>query len=171
MKAFILSAFLAMSPVDGDKLCLKNCELSDIGTAFITHFEGYRPFIYKDSAGLATIGIGHLIKPGEKFPEPLLPEDATSLLKKDTTVAVKAVNRRTNVKLKQHQADSLISFTYNLGEGSLAKSKLLRKVNTGDHEEVPELFLAWNKVRIQGKYIEVRGLTIRRQAEAELYQG
>lgn len=154
-------------PSEVSQECFKDCQAGPGALAVIETFEGYSPVVYKDSAGLPTIGIGHLIKPGEKIPQPLLPHQAKELLKKDTKVAVAGVNRRVKVPLKQHQADALISFTFNVGEGSLSKSTLLKKVNSGKHHEVPNEFLRW--VYAGGKYI--RGLFLRRQAESMLYNG
>lgn len=91
--------------------------------------------------------------------------DAEKLLRKDTKIAVSGVNRQTNVRLNSNQADALISFTYNVGEGALKKSTLLKKVNQERHDEVPPEFLKWNKAG--GKVI--KGLTRRRIAEADLY--
>ncbi len=60
---------------------------------------------------------------------------------------------------------ALVSFVYNLGEGNLRASTLLRKVNRGDHLGVLKEFGRWN--RGGGKVL--RGLTLRRREEAMLY--
>ena len=39
------------------------------GLEFISKWEGCILKPYKDIAGLRTIGVGHLIKPGENFPD------------------------------------------------------------------------------------------------------
>jgi lysozyme len=59
---------------------------------------------------------------------------------------------------------ALTSFAYNLGANALKNSTLRRKVNAGAWEEVPGQFLRWN--RAAGK--PLRGLTLRREAEASL---
>lgn len=146
--------------------CLRNCELSESGEAMIQNFEGYSPFVYKDAAGLDTIGFGHLLKPGEKFEQPMLPETAKRLLKKDAGFAVRAINRHVTVYVWPGQADALISFTYNLGEGNFSASTLLKRVNAERHKEVPPQFLRWNHA---GGRV-VRGLTLRREAESEMYR-
>ena len=66
-----------------------------------------------------------------------------------------------------HQYDALVSFTYNVGEGNLAKSTLLKRVNAGDHAGAANEFLKWNKAG--GKTLA--GLTRRRKSESLLYQG
>lgn len=68
--------------------------------------------------------------------------------------------------LTQNQFDALVSFTFNLGEGSLKSSTLLKKVNANPSDTtISSEFLKWNKAG--GKVID--GLTKRRQAEAKLY--
>lgn len=161
--ASVLSVAVQSQPVTQ---CHQDCRLSEPGHTLVSNFEGYSPFIYKDAAGLDTIGIGHLILPGEKFKEPLLPEDAHKLLTKDATKASKAVNRRVIVVLRQPQADALISFTFNLGEGSLAKSTLLKRVNAERHAEVPAEFLKW----VKAGGVTLAGLVTRRTAEATFYK-
>lgn len=59
---------------------------------------------------------------------------------------------------------ALCDFAFNLGHGALASSTLRRRVNAGEWDDVPTQLLRWNKAG--GKVL--RGLTIRRQAEAAL---
>jgi lysozyme len=132
----------------------------------IKHFEGYSPIIYKDAAGYDTIGFGHLIKPGEKIPEPLLGEAAERLLEKDVRPKVAAVNARVSVPLFQGQFDTVVSWTYNLGEGTLQNSTMLKRINAGRHGEVPGQMKRWN--RAGGRVL--KGLERRREAEAALYE-
>jgi GH24 family phage-related lysozyme (muramidase) len=61
---------------------------------------------------------------------------------------------------------SLVSWTYNLGEGALRSSTLLKKVNTGRHGDVPGQMKRWNKAG--GRVL--KGLERRREAEAALYE-
>ena len=59
---------------------------------------------------------------------------------------------------------ALIDFTFNLGAGNLKASTLRRKVNAHAWEDVPSELRKWNKAG--GRVL--RGLTIRREAEAAL---
>lgn len=163
MKEALISLWLSLAPAG--EPCLKTCQVSQAGIAAIQHFEGYSPFVYKDSAGLDTIGYGHLIKPGEKFTEPMLPDTATELLRKDMNEAVRGVNRHVRVHLSTRKFDALVSFTYNTGTGAFKKSTLLKKVNLALHSEVPSQLMRW--VRAGGR--EIRGLVIRREAEGMMY--
>ncbi len=143
--------------------CFKDCQTDDAGKSLIEHFEGYSPFAYDDVAGVKTLGFGHAIRRGEHITEPLLPPDAQQLLESDLKPKEKAINRLVSVNLKQTQFDAISSWTFNLGEGRLQHSGLLRKVNS--HGDVQPEFLKWNKVN----GVPIKGLTLRRQAEAELY--
>lgn len=59
---------------------------------------------------------------------------------------------------------ALVDFSYNLGSANLKASTLRKRVNAGEWPDVPPQLLRWNKAG--GKVL--RGLTIRRQAEAVL---
>jgi lysozyme len=169
-----LTAFLGLGspelPPPTEVTCHKTCGLSEDGVDFIRHFEGYYPYVYKDSAGLPTIGIGHLIKPGEKFDTPMTAETARKLFLQDAAHAVKSLNKRTSVKLRQTQADAIISLTYNIGDGGLGQSSVLRYTNQRKFEQAAASFILWNKVTISGIKVPVRGLSRRRDAEAVKYR-
>ena len=131
----------------------------------IKQFERYSPVQYLDAAGYPTIGFGYLIKPGEKIPEPLLGAAAERLLQQDIAPKAAAVSARVSVPLFQEQFDAVVSWTYNLGEGALKSSTMLKKINTGQYDEVPGQMKRWNRAR--GKVL--KGLQRRREAEAALY--
>ena len=75
------------------------------------------------------------------------------------------VNARVSVPLFQGQFDSVLSWSYNLGEGALKSSTMLKKINTARHDEVPAQIKRWNRA---GKVL--KGLEHRREAEAVLYR-
>jgi len=149
--------------------------LTKAGANMIHHFEGclkkegdkYKA--YKCPAGVLTIGHGHTNHHGRKF-------DATSRWTREECDAAffedmegfeAAVRRLVRVPLTDYQFDALVSFTYNCGEGNLAKSTLLKRVNSGDHKGAAAEFHKWNKAG--GKVLA--GLTRRRASESLLYQG
>jgi GH24 family phage-related lysozyme (muramidase) len=65
------------------------------------------------------------------------------------------------VPLEQHQADALASFTYNLGEGALVSSTLLKLLNAKRYAVVGPHFLRW----VNGPNRPIPGLMRRRAAE------
>lgn len=143
---------------------------SDAGLTFIGGFEGLELQRYNDAAGHCTIGYGHLVHRGSctdaDYPDGITQVQALELLRADAATAVTAVNRLVTVPLNQTQFDALVSFVFNLGEGSFSRSTLLTRINEGaDSEQIRAEFLRWN--RAGGR--ELRGLTRRRAAEADLF--
>lgn len=151
--------------------CIRTCEVSERGYDIVRMFEGYMPFPYKDIAGIETVGYGYVIRPGDNFTYPLLPPDADKLLKKTMVVFERDINRFVAIPLYQNQFDAVASLTYNIGPDALRGSTLLKRVNSERHADVPDCFLMWNKARIGGVLQPVRGLTLRREQEANLYRG
>jgi RHS repeat-associated protein len=138
--------------------------LSKRGLDCVKSYEGLNLNVYKDSAGYPTIGYGHLILSGEDFSGGITEEQAADLLRKDASDAIKAVQDLVKVELTQNQFDALVSFSFNLGRGSLAKSTLLANINSG--KGITESnFTDWNKAGGQ----VVGGLTARRKDEYSLF--
>ena len=81
----------------------------------------------------------------------------------------KIVKKSVNVPLTQSQYDALTSFVFNLGGGAFRKSTLLSKLNKGLYDDCPEQIMRWNKAKVDGKLIPLRGLTRRRTAEAAIF--
>jgi lysozyme len=142
-------------------------KISNNGLSLIKFFEGFKPYVYLDSALLPTIGIGHLIKKGEQFPNEITLEQAYELLKQDVKIAEASVNRQITAELEQHQFDALVSFTFNLGGGALQRSTLRQRLNRGDYTGAADEFLKWNKAG--GRVI--KGLVNRRSAERDVFLG
>ena len=136
---------------------------SEAGLNLIKSFEGLKLESYLCPAKVWTIGYGHTqgVKKGQIISE----KHAESLLKGDLLIYEKAVLSH-NLKLNQNQFDALVSFTYNVGPGNLAKSTLLRKAKINpDDSTIRDEFMKWDKAK--GKTLA--GLTRRRKAEADLY--
>jgi len=140
--------------------------VTEQGLQLIRRFEGFAPLPYLCPVGYLTVGYGHLVKNPDAFKNPITEDEATEMLVVDIEVAEKAVLRLITEPLTDSQFDALVSFTFNLGSGALQRSTLRRKVNRGDHEDVPDEFAKW--VWAGGK--KLKGLIRRRAAEAMLYQ-
>ena len=91
---------------------------------------------------------------------------AEALLRHDLEWVESTINKNVKVPLNQNQYDALASFIYNVGAGAFRKSTLLRLLNQGDYTGAAGQFQRWNKAG--GKVL--RGLTRRRQAEAEKFR-
>jgi lysozyme len=151
--------------------------LSSEGGALVRSFEGclhpidaartqYRPYVCP--AGVLSIGFGHTNDNGRKFTsrDTWTKGECDAEFRADMRRFEAAVRRRVKVALTQHEFDALVSFTYNCGEGNLAKSTLLRKVNAKDFEGAANEFAKWNR----GGGRVLNGLTRRRAAEAALFR-
>lgn len=144
--------------------------LSTAGLAFIKSQEGTKTEAYLDSKGVPTICTGSTYNVKLGMMETI--QGCDNRLKIDSSQAAKAVQRVVKVPLSQNQFDSLVSFTFNVGEGNLAGSTLVRKLNTGDYCSAGKEFLRWNKVRLQGPPPRLKalpGLSKRRAAESALF--
>ena len=133
------------------------------GRAIIRAYEGLHTEAYQDSVGIWTLGIGHTkdVKEGDTCTL----EQADEWLCEDLEDAEHCVIDSVDVPMTQCQFDALVSFTYNLGCGSLKGSTLLKLLNAGDYLGASRQFLVWNKAG--GKVLA--GLTKRRFDEMTLF--
>jgi lysozyme len=115
--------------------------------AFITKEEGARNKAYKDSKGLWTIGVGHLIKPDEQYliTATLTDAQVEELLRSDLKWCSEAVESSVKVPLTQAQFDALYSICFNLGSANFKKATFLKQINEGKLKEAADSFLLWNK--------------------------
>ena len=138
---------------------------SQYGIDLIKHFEGCELEAYQCAAGVWTIGYGHTkgVQPGDEWSE----DHANHMLEVELEEYENYVNTAVNVPLSQNQFDALVSWVYNLGNGNLTSSTMLKVLNSGDYDGVPAQIKRWNKAG--GKVLE--GLNRRRQAEADMFVG
>tara|TARA_R100001591_G_scaffold103830_1_gene111282 strand:+ start:391 stop:834 length:444 start_codon:yes stop_codon:yes gene_type:complete len=140
-------------------------KISEEGISLIKNYEGCRLEAYQDSVGIWTIGYG-VIK-GVKKGDQINQEEANHLLKEELPEYEGYINDMIKVPLEQCQFDALVCWVYNLGPNNLKDSTLLRILNDGDYDGVPEQIKRWNKAG--GKVLA--GLVKRRAAEADLFKG
>ena len=138
------------------------------GKQLIKKSESLKLKTYLCPAGSPTIGYGHT-GPDVKMGMEITEQQANELLDRDLISSENAVQRRVKVVLTQNQFDALVSFTFNLGEGALKDSTLLKKLNAEDYKGAADEFLKWNKNRVNGVLMESNGLTTRRQKERALF--
>lgn len=137
--------------------------ISQKGIDLIKNFEGLQLKSYKCPAGVWTIGYG--TTRGVKQGQSITQKEAEELLKRDLRYFELRVDKLVTVPLTQGQYDALVSFTYNLGEGNLKSSTLLKKLNSKDYEGAALEFPKWN--RAAGKVLN--GLIKRRAAEQKMF--
>jgi lysozyme len=155
-------------------------QLSEPGLELLKQWEGFESKVYKDSAGLPTIGVGHLLTKSEltsgkiaigglpvQYANGLTDQKVLDLLSQDVSPAAKAVNTGVKVTLNQNQFDALVSFTFNVGVGAFTGSTLLKVLNQKQYDQVPDQLRRWNKSG--GKVVQ--GLANRRENEIKLWSG
>ena len=139
------------------------------GRALIEAFEGRYLHAYQDSVGVWTVGYGHTTAAGQPYVTPglsITADDADRILADDLTKVEGQVLSCIKAPLNQCQFDALVSFTFNLGEGNLARSSLAHRVNGGDYNVSGE-FLKWDLAG--GR--QLPGLVRRRKAESLMWSG
>lgn len=120
--------------------------LTDLDGSYLKGVEGYRRMleIYPDL-------------------ETITESEAVEMLEEDLVTRESMINSL-GLKLTQYQFDSLVSFAYNVGFGSLQSSTLLKRIK-GANGSIYDAFAMWN--RADGKVL--KGLVKRREAEANLF--
>ena len=149
---------------------MKINQISQKGLNLIKRFEGIRLKPYLCPAGVPTISIGcTYYEDGTKVKmtdAPISEARATDIFLNVIKHYEQSVDSFCVDTINQNQYDALVSFCYNVGAGSLKSSTLLKKVNVDPNNQSIKLeFLKWNKS--EGKVLN--GLTLRRNAESELY--
>jgi lysozyme len=124
----------------------------------IKHHEGVRFKPYQCPAKLWTIGVGHVLYPNQgKMPIdqrgsfPLAQEDnrqfskdeVDAILRNDLQRFERGVHTFCPVPLTQGMFDGLVSFSFNVGLGTLQRSTLRQKVLRGDKEGAAEELLKY----------------------------
>ena len=139
-------------------------KISEDGLELINKFEGCETTAYQDSVGVWTIGFGHT--KGVEEGQTCSIEDAESMLADEMDEYEGYINNMVKVDLQQHEFDALVAWVYNLGPTNLGESTMLKVLNGGQFDRVPEEMNRWT--RAGGKILE--GLVRRRQAESLMFQ-
>jgi len=133
------------------------------GLSLIKSFEGCKLTAYLCPANVWTIGWGRTT--GVKRGQTITQAQADRWLEEEYDAFERQVRASVRVPLTENQLGALVSFAYNVGIGALRSSTLLRLLNAGDYAGAAGQFARWNKAG--GRVL--RGLTIRRTAEAALF--
>jgi lysozyme len=142
--------------------------ISAAGLLFIGSWEGKRNDPYRDIAGVWTVCYGstgaHVLPGGTRTDA-----ECTTLLREDVVRFERAVKRCTPRPKNQNQFDAMVSLSFNIGESAYCRSSFARKFNAGDNQGAADAILLWNKARVNGQLVTVRGLARRREAERALF--
>lgn len=141
-----------------------------IGLELIKYFEGCRLRPYLCSAGVPTIGYGSTFyEDGTRVTlhdAPITQGRAFELLLWMVRVKFMPAVRRLCPTLRSpEQIAAILSWTFNLGDGSLRASTLRKRILAERWDDVPDELRKWNKAA--GKVS--KGLVRRRDAEAACF--
>lgn len=144
---------------------------SPAGIQNIVQWEGRRNQAYQDSAGNWTIGVGHLIVPGDGLNSQSNINDATvdAIFTNDLENAEMIVKGNVTVPLTQGQFDALVDFAFQFGN-AFVSSTLLKLLNAGNYVAAANEFQQWVHARnSSGQLILVGQLVQRRAADASMF--
>jgi lysozyme len=145
----------------------------------IKHHEGVRQIPYRCPARLWTVCVGHVLYPEQgklkiedRDAYPLRPEDnrkfsveeVDAILAADLQRFERGVEKFIPVPLTQGQFDALVSFSFNVGLGTLQRSTLRQKALRGDMagsaDELLKYCMAGGKILkgLQNRRIDERAM-------------
>jgi lysozyme len=144
----------------------------------LEQFEGRKLRPYLCPAGVPTIGIGSTRHPGGRrvtmADPPITDNRAKAMARADLAEALEDVDDMLAGRAcLPHQRAALALFVHNLGPGALQDSTLLRRIWSGELDQVPAQFDRWSKARDPRtrQLVPLLGLRRRRRAEAYVFQG
>ncbi|HLD98279.1 MAG TPA: lysozyme [Candidatus Nanoarchaeia archaeon] len=141
--------------------------ITPVGLDLIKHYESFKSEAYLCPAKVLTIGYGSTgthVKAGMRVTE----LQATLLLKKDVKRFESHIKNRVSRLLIWNEFDALTSFTFNVGYR--VTKGLQTFVNQGNTNGVIMKLMQYNKAKVNGVYIILKGLTKRRISESTLYR-
>jgi len=155
-------------------------KVSDSAKSVIAHHEGVRLKPYRCPARLWTVGVGHVLYPEQaklsmedRIKYQIRPEDnriftmdeVNAILAADLQRFERGVLRYCSSGITQGRFDALVSFSFNVGLGTLQRSTLRQKHNRGDFDGAADEFL---KYSLGGGKV-LKGLVNRRKDERAMY--
>src|ERR1044071_1329667 len=130
---------------------LVNTKMSENGKRKLAEWEGVELNVYRDVAGLPTIGVGHLLTKDElssgkivlngaplKYGSGLTEQQVMELLSQDLAGFEKTVCECVTVELNQNQFEALVAFSFNVGADAFKNSTLLKVLNQKQYADVPD---------------------------------
>lgn len=145
----------------------------ELAAKLCIHFEGFSAVPYLCPAGYWTIGYGTVYKP-----------DGSRVTKDHPAISKQIALDWLYYELENNYMQSVLKatpnlinyplilgamtdFAYNLGGARYKASTLSRRILQEDWTEAHKQLLLWNKGRVNGRLVVLRGLARRREAEAK----
>lgn len=141
------------------------------GIKLIKYHESFRAKWYLCAARKPTIGYGHVILPFEQYlySQILTLYQGEDLLRRDLIKFERAVSSFVKVPVFPEQFGALVSFAFNLGTATFARSTLRMKLNRREYTDAANEFTKWVYATVNGKKAILKGLIKRRIAERNLF--
>lgn len=154
--------------------------INDEGVALLKEFESFKGEAYLDMVGVWTIGWG--FTKGVKKGDRMTLEQGNLRLANELEEYTAVVRNSCKVAPTSNELAGMVVLAWNIGLGwdtskpkpkgakdGFRNSTVLRAHNRGDRNAAARAFGLWNKATVNGKQVEVAGLTRRRAAESVLY--
>ena len=135
-------------------------------TATLALWEGDELRGYRDVAGIATACRG-VTGPGIVAGRLYTPAQCEALNEEAAARHVEGVLRCTP-RIRGDQLVAASALAYNIGVRGYCGSTVARRFDAGDPRGACDAFLAWNKARVNGQLVPIRGLTNRRRHERSI---
>jgi lysozyme len=140
--------------------------ISLVGLITLGQFEGYTTTVYKDVAGISTVCTGAVTRLPVRA---VVTDDFCGRLDRaNIGHAEAAVKRMVRVPVSPPMYDALVSLTFNVGERAVQRSTLMRQLNSKNYARACAEFSKWNKARVKGRLVPIKGLTARREQERKV---
>lgn len=138
-------------------------KVNEAGIDLIKSFEGCRLTAYLDQKGILTIGYGCTrdVKPGMTITQ----SQADERFAEDLARFEEYANNLIHAAVNSNQFSAVVSFMYNLGNGTTVKSGMISALNQGNFDKASSIFPRY--AAVNGKHNE--GVYKRRVAEQALF--
>lgn len=121
---------------------------------------------YSDPVGLTTYCAGHLALKHEKLKSSYTIEECMDLFAKDWKKHEKETDQMVGGKDKfasAWQRTAATDMTFNNGAGLIGPSTMISLIKQGKHRAACEQLIRWNKGRVKGVLVVLKGLVTRRE--------
>ena len=140
----------------------------------VEYYEGFYPRRYRDPVGKWTIGIGHLIVPGDPYTDKtvLTHDQAVEQLLQDLEQARTGIMRNYPgfTGLTKSQQEALVSWVFNLGIGRFLESTMFKRLKAQQFDAVPSEMNRWVYGTLEdGTRVKLPGLVKRRRWEGNIF--
>lgn len=140
-----------------------------LATAIAIPAEGLRQYAYRDPPGILTVCYGTTGKDvvaGKKYSL----QECKAFLDRDMLKAVQTVEK-CQPGLPENVLAAFSDAVYNMGPSVACESTAARLLRSGKVIEACDQLPRWNKAKVAGVYVELPGLTKRRETERRLCRG